>query len=157
MLNSQSNNFSYLSYNPILLLSKMPGKSALVFGATGVSGWALVNEILHDYPDKGIWNRVHALCNRPLDLSRSFWPDDKRLNIVPGVDLLQGNQAELEAKIASRIPEVENITHVYYLGELVATSSCCRDFRAKLSKPIRQTLRIYNAKPRMPKLWSAVQ
>lgn len=31
------------------------GKRAIVFGASGVTGWSFVNEILHDYPEKGVW------------------------------------------------------------------------------------------------------
>ncbi|CAG8951389.1 hypothetical protein HYFRA_00007301 [Hymenoscyphus fraxineus] len=90
-------------------------KSALVFGASGVTGWALVNEILHDYPKKGNWSKVHALTNRPLSQSDSFWPKDDRLNIVSGIDLLQGTQEEVVAKL-SEIEGVSDVTHVYYLA-----------------------------------------
>jgi hypothetical protein len=91
-------------------------KSALIFGASGVTGWAFVNEILHDYPKKGIWTRVHALTNRPLKQSDSLWPQDKRLNIVSGIDLLKGNQEELEDAL-KQVEGIEKVTHVYYLGE----------------------------------------
>jgi hypothetical protein len=97
----------------------MASKSALVFGATGVTGWSFVNEILNDYPKKGIWKRVHALANRPLKQESSLWPNDPRLNIVTGVDLLAGTQEELEKKLLSNISkdELAEVTHVYYLGE----------------------------------------
>ena len=39
---------------------------ALVFGASGISGWAIVNQILSDYPAKGVFSAVTALTNRPL-------------------------------------------------------------------------------------------
>jgi len=93
------------------------GKHALVFGASGISGWALVNEIVHDYPAKGVFNKVTALTNRPLSLAVSQWPDDARLNIVSGIDLLNGGQQVLEAEIKSKVPHIEEVTHVYYLGE----------------------------------------
>lgn len=90
-------------------------KSALIFGASGVTGWAFVNEILHDYPKKGTWSKVHALTNRPLKQNDSLWPKDDRLNIVSGIDLLKGTQEELETEIA-KIEGVKDVTHVYYLG-----------------------------------------
>jgi hypothetical protein len=93
-------------------------KTALVFGASGVTGWATVNEILNDYPKKGIWKKVHALTNRPLSKELSQWPDDSRLDIVSGIDLLQGSQKELEQTIKDKIPDIGNVTHVIYLGKL---------------------------------------
>lgn len=92
------------------------GKSALIFGASGVTGWAFVNEILNDYPKKGTWTKVHALTNRPLSLEDSKWPKDSRLNIVSGIDLLKGSQEELEKTMKEKIEGVEEVTHVYYLA-----------------------------------------
>lgn len=91
-------------------------KSALVFGASGVTGWSFVNEILNDYPEKGVWKRVHALTNRPLSQEQSQWPKDSRLNIVTGIDLLEGSQEDLEFTIKSKIPDISEVTHVYYLA-----------------------------------------
>jgi hypothetical protein len=93
-------------------------KTALVFGASGVSGWSFVNEMLNDYPEKGVWAKVHALTNRPLTQEASAWPADPRLNIVSGIDLLAGTQEELEDTIRSKVTGVEKVTHVYYLGML---------------------------------------
>jgi hypothetical protein len=98
-------------------------KSALIFGASGVTGWAFVNEILHDYPKEGTWKKVHALTNRPLKQSDSLWPNDDRLNIVSGIDLLKGSQENLETAL-SIIEGIEEVTHVYYLGKLIAVKSC---------------------------------
>lgn len=91
-------------------------KSALIFGASGVTGWSFVNEILNDYPKTGIWGKVHALTNRPLAPEDTLWPKDERLNIVSGIDLLQGSQQDLTKEL-STIEGVQNVTHVYYLGE----------------------------------------
>jgi hypothetical protein len=95
----------------------MTGKSALIFGASGVTGWAFVNEILNDYPEENIWTKVHALTNRPLKQEDSLWPNDPRLNIVSGVDLLAGSQDDLEATLKQKVEGVEKVTHVYYLGK----------------------------------------
>jgi hypothetical protein len=92
-------------------------KSALIFGASGVTGWAFVNEILHDYPKKGTWKKVHALTNRPLKQSDSLWPNDDRLNIVSKIDLLKGSQEDLETAL-SAIGGIKEVTHVYYLGRV---------------------------------------
>src|SRR5947209_11446324 len=93
-------------------------KTALVFEASGVSGWSFVNEMLNDYPEDGVWAKVHALTNRPLTQKASAWPADPRLNIVSGIDLLAGTQEELEGTIRSKITGIEKVTHVYYLGRL---------------------------------------
>jgi nucleoside-diphosphate-sugar epimerase len=91
-------------------------KSALIFGASGVTGWAFVNEILNDYPKKEIWGKVHALTNRPLSQKDSMWPNDERLDIVSGIDLLKGSQQDLEDALRN-IEGIDKVTHVYYLGE----------------------------------------
>lgn len=95
----------------------MSGKVALVFGASGVTGWSVVNEILTNYPKKGIWDKVYALTNRPLSQKDSRWPDDPRLKIVSGVDLLKGSQEDLEKELRDKVEGIEAVTHVYYLGK----------------------------------------
>lgn len=107
--------FSFFK-SPSIIANMAGGKSALIFGASGVTGWAFVNEILNDYPKKGTWTKVHALTNRPLTLEDSNWPQDSRLNIVSGIDLLQGSQEELEKVMKEKIEGVEKVTHVYYLA-----------------------------------------
>lgn len=84
-----------------------------------MSGWAMVNEILNDYPEKGIWGGVVALTNRPLSLEQSQWPRDSRLSIVSGVDILAGSQQDLENTLKARVPEIGLITHMIYLGMLI--------------------------------------
>jgi len=91
-------------------------KSALIFGASGVTGWAFVNEILNDYPKKGVWKNVRALTNRPLKEEDSEWPSDRRLQIVSGIDLLSGGQSDLERELENGVEDLAEVTHVYYLG-----------------------------------------
>ena len=93
------------------------GKHALIFGASGVSGWAFVNEFLNDYPRKGVWGRVTALTNRALSYEKSQWSRDERLSIVSGIDLLAGSQEDLENSIKSKVPSPGSITHVFYVGK----------------------------------------
>ncbi|KAI0613757.1 hypothetical protein TUN205_01965 [Pyrenophora tritici-repentis] len=91
-------------------------KSALVFGASGVTGWSFINEILSDYPAKNIWKRAHALSNRPLSLSQSQWPEDPRLHMVSGTDLLAHDQKTVEKEMQQKIPDISEVTHVYYFA-----------------------------------------
>lgn len=108
--------FGHPNLSCVPLKKAKMSKSALIFGASGVTGWAFVNEILHDYPTKGIWSRVYALTNRSLQQSDSLWPSDARLNIVSGIDLLKGCQDDLENALR-KVEGIEKVTHVYYLGE----------------------------------------
>ncbi|KAF2790608.1 hypothetical protein K505DRAFT_282313 [Melanomma pulvis-pyrius CBS 109.77] len=96
-------------------------KTALVFGASGVTGWSFINELLHDYPSPNTWKKVYALTNRPLSQSQSQWPADPRLNIVSGIDLLRGSQEDLEKEMREKISGVEEVTHVYYLAYKAGT------------------------------------
>lgn len=96
-------------------------KSALVFGASGVTGWSFINEILTDYPKPNIWKRAHALTNRPLYQEQSQWPDDIRLDIVSGIDLLANSQQSLEQELIQKIPDIGKVTHVYYLAYKAGT------------------------------------
>lgn len=103
------------TYNRPQINSSM-SKSTLIFGASGVTGWSFINELLHDYPKPGVWNKVYALTNRPLSQSQSQWPNDPRLNIVSGIDLLKGSQEDLEAEIKEKIKGIGEVTHMYYLA-----------------------------------------
>lgn len=76
-----------------------------------------MSEILSNYPTKGIWTGVKALTNRSITQKESLWPDDPRLDIISGLDLLQGSQEELEATLRSKVKDIGLTTHVYYLGE----------------------------------------
>jgi hypothetical protein len=92
------------------------GKVAIIFGASGVSGWSFVNEILNDYPKKGVWDGVLALTNRPLTVEESFWPRDDRLSITSGINLLEDTPEDIEKEL-SKISGIEKVTHLIYLGE----------------------------------------
>ncbi len=90
---------------------------ALVFGASGISGWAIVNQLLSDYPSKGIFSAVTALTNRSLPAEYAQWPEDPRLNLVSGLDLLKGSQDDLEISMKEKIRGIENVTQVYFYCE----------------------------------------
>lgn len=56
---------------------------AIVFGASGVAGWAIAKECLATKS----FARVTALTNRSLSLEDSKLPIDSRLTLASGVDL----------------------------------------------------------------------
>ena len=94
------------------------GNHALIYGASGISGWAIVNAILNGYPSKDTFSKVSALVNRPLTREMALWPNDPRLQIVSGIDLLKGSQEDLNRTIKEKVPDVDSVTQVYFYCEL---------------------------------------
>jgi nucleoside-diphosphate-sugar epimerase len=92
-------------------------RTALVFGASGITGWAILREALK-YPTSSTVHRVIGLTNRPLDRSKSFLPEDNRLVIVSGVDLTAAVD-DVVAKLAG-IDGIKDVTDVYFAG----TAAC---------------------------------
>ncbi|KAL7915572.1 hypothetical protein GGI35DRAFT_437180 [Trichoderma velutinum] len=91
---------------------------AIVYGASGLIGWALVDQLLSDYPTKGSFSRVTAVTNRPLALPDAYWPklcsDGPELQLVSGIDL-RGEGAALANSLKEAVNDIKNITHIYYL------------------------------------------
>lgn len=71
------------------------------------------------YPSKQTFSRVIGLSNRPLSREAAHVPDDPRLEIHSGLDLTDGNQTN--EKLGS-IPNIGDVTHVYFVGEFRPTS-----------------------------------
>lgn len=89
------------------------GNHALVFGASGITGWAIVNAILEGYPDGNAFDKVTAITNRPLSADASIWPKSDKLQIVSGLDL---GKETIQDDLHERIKGVDNISHVYFNG-----------------------------------------
>lgn len=94
---------------------------ALVYGASGITGWAIVNQILDSYPSADTFTKVTALTNRPLSAEAAQWPKSDKLEVVSGLDLLKGSQEELETAIRQRISDIGNVTHVYFFAYIMDT------------------------------------
>lgn len=95
---------------------------AIVYGASGLIGWALVDQLLSAYPQPGSFFKVTAVTNRPLNASESHWPesDDSHrpeLQLVSNIDLRRGDGGSLANTLKHVVNDVKNVTHVYYLGE----------------------------------------
>ncbi|KAI9371742.1 hypothetical protein BJX61DRAFT_548093 [Aspergillus egyptiacus] len=91
---------------------------ALVFGASGITGWGVVNALLSDYPTPDAFSRITALTNRPLSVDDSQWPASKKLSVVSGLDLLSGDQASFEESMRQRVPQIESVSHVFFFAYL---------------------------------------
>lgn len=92
------------------------GRHALVLGASGITGWAIVNAICKGYPSVDAFDKITAVTNRPLTDDASGWPADSRLDIVSGIDLLDGDQAALNEVVRKKIPSVDTVSHLYFYG-----------------------------------------
>lgn len=99
----------------------MSENHAIVFGASGLIGWAMVNQLLAPYPTPGTFASVTAVANRPIDLTEAHWPEPGAsrpdLRLVSGVDL-RGDAILLEDTLRQQAPNADKITHVYYFGEM---------------------------------------
>ncbi|KAF4993241.1 hypothetical protein FGRMN_6605 [Fusarium graminum] len=90
----------------------MSENHALVFGATGLIGWAVVNQLLSAYPAPQTFASVTAVSNRPVDESRTFWPETScELQLVSGVNL---QVDDVTGQLKDKIDGIERITHVFY-------------------------------------------
>lgn len=90
-----------------------------MYGASGVTGWAVVNQILDGYPATDTFTKVTALANRPLSPEAAQWPKSDKLEVVSGLDLLKGSQEELENGMKQKIADIENVTHVYFFAYIM--------------------------------------
>jgi hypothetical protein len=105
----------YYSFTTVFIMSlSNPSYRALVFGASGITGWAISQEALK-YPSPRTFDKVIGLTNRPLRKSEALLPEDGRLELYSGVDL-SGGASEVEASL-KRIDGIQGWTHVYFCGE----------------------------------------
>ncbi|KXH28548.1 hypothetical protein CNYM01_13465 [Colletotrichum nymphaeae SA-01] len=88
---------------------------ALVLGASGISGWSLLNQA-RTYPTPTTFARITGTTNRPLTLEQARLPaDDPRLALVSGIDFTK-TVDEVAAALRDKIPDVETVSHVFYTG-----------------------------------------
>ncbi|KAL8782221.1 MAG: hypothetical protein Q9213_005587 [Squamulea squamosa] len=94
------------------------GKHALVFGASGLIGWGIVDQLLSNYPAQGTFAKVTALVNRPLDVQHSFWPlespERPELHLVSGINLAEGTVESVTNLLRTNVEAIEEVTHVFY-------------------------------------------
>ncbi|KAK6439955.1 hypothetical protein LTR95_003818 [Oleoguttula sp. CCFEE 5521] len=89
---------------------------ALIYGATGIQGWAIVNEILKGYPSPDSFSKVTALANRPPS-ENMLWPKNDKLQVISGIDLQnKDGQEALEKQMREKVPGIETVTHVFFFA-----------------------------------------
>ncbi|CAH0028169.1 unnamed protein product [Clonostachys rhizophaga] len=85
---------------------------ALIFGASGISGWSLLNQT-RVYPSETAFKRITGITNRPLALNQALIAEDERIKLVSGIDLRTGVE-EVVAKLQDQILDVATVTHVFF-------------------------------------------
>lgn len=89
---------------------------ALIFGATGIQGWAVTNQLLAGYPTTDSFSTVTALANRKPS-ENMLWPKSEKLQVVSGINLLtEDGQEALEKQMKETVPGIECVTHVFFFG-----------------------------------------
>ena len=114
-------------------------KHALVIGASGLIGWAVVDQLLQPYPSPSPFGKITALVNRPLRKEDALWPEESpdrpTLSLTSGVNL-QCEDDEFERLLKEKVPDAECITHVFYFGEYFDNAEKYSSEFAQLSKRI---------------------
>lgn len=105
----------------------MSENHALIFGASGITGWAITNQILKGYPKADSFKKVTALTNRPLKPEATLWPKSDKLQLISGLDLMtEGGQEALESEMKSKIKDMDTVSHVFFFG----MTRCCVDIKS---------------------------
>lgn len=96
------------------------GNHALVYGATGIQGWAVTNQLLNNYPTAGSFDKITALTNRPVT-EEMLWPSSSpsspAFQVISGIDLLDsGGQDAVNESLQSKVSDIETVTHVFFFA-----------------------------------------
>lgn len=94
---------------------------ALIFGASGISGWAITRAaVLSQEPFA--FKKVIGLASRPLSIKASALPEHPKLQLHSGLDLTKG--VEEVTQFLSQIDGIKNTTHVYFTGHCARSPDC---------------------------------
>jgi len=103
---------------PVMSVALNPlERVALVFGASGITGWAIMREASH--LTNNSFRRIIGLSNRPTDPSQLLLPDSNKITFASGVDLSAGVDQVTAA--LSGIDNIENVTDVFFAGRYLRT------------------------------------
>ncbi|KAF2669344.1 hypothetical protein BT63DRAFT_401500 [Microthyrium microscopicum] len=92
----------------------MTGNHALIFGASGITGWAIVNQLLKGYPSPNDFSRITALTNRPLKHEETLWPKSDKLLLTTANLMHDGGQAGLEKDLKEKVKDIDTVSHVFF-------------------------------------------
>ncbi|TKX21850.1 hypothetical protein C1H76_5944 [Elsinoe australis] len=85
---------------------------ALIFGASGISGWSLLNQT-RVYPSSTAFKRITGTTNRPFTLQQAQIPEDDRIQIVSGVNLTK-SEDEVATTLRQSVPDIDTVSHVFF-------------------------------------------
>jgi uncharacterized protein YbjT (DUF2867 family) len=95
-------------------------RHAIVFGASGLIGWAVVDQLLRSYPIPDTFSKITAVTNREVKLSESHWPEPSagrpNLQLISGIDLRHSDGATLANALKQVVEDIHTVTHIFYLG-----------------------------------------
>ncbi|KAJ7165689.1 hypothetical protein C8R43DRAFT_987308 [Mycena crocata] len=99
-------------------MSSSDAAHAIVFGASGLAGWGVVEQLLENYPVKGTFSKVTAVVNRPISVADSLWPTPESpiLDLVTNIDLTAGSVEDFTALLREKVKDITTVTHVYYFA-----------------------------------------
>jgi nucleoside-diphosphate-sugar epimerase len=93
---------------------------AIVFGASGLLGWSVVNQLLSSYPQAGSFESVAAIVNRPVSEKDLHLPapslERPECEVISGIDLQRGSGEDLAEELKAKVSRAGEITHVFYFG-----------------------------------------
>jgi hypothetical protein len=87
--------------------------TALVFGATGVSGWGLCKQ-LAEYRTPGTFGKIILLSLQPTSIQEAYLPTDEKITLHNGIDL--NKPLDNITQDLAQVPGITEVTHVFYNG-----------------------------------------
>jgi hypothetical protein len=87
---------------------------ALIFGASGISGWSLLNQT-RIYPTSTTFSRITGTTSRPFSLKQAQIPHDTRIKIASGIDLTKSADTVATA-LREKVDDISSVTHVFFTG-----------------------------------------
>ncbi|KAH7123158.1 hypothetical protein EDB81DRAFT_700019 [Dactylonectria macrodidyma] len=85
---------------------------ALIFGASGISGWSLLNQT-RVYPSATTFTRITGTTNRPLTLEQAQIPLDDRIRLISSINLTKTVE-EVALQLKEKIPDIDTVSHVFF-------------------------------------------
>jgi nucleoside-diphosphate-sugar epimerase len=83
---------------------------ALVFGASGITGHAILKELVNPGTTRA-FDRTIGLTNRPLSKEAALLPEDDRIEVLSELDLTDRDKT---FELLKDIADIEKTTHVYF-------------------------------------------
>lgn len=98
-----------------------------MFGSSGLAGWGIVDQLLKNYPEKGVFSKVTACINRPLEMAETYWlaksSSCPQLDLACGINLMEGSVESFTASLKEKTKDIESVTHLFYFGKSSCTLS----------------------------------